>query len=235
VISGRTFAGRGVQFSAIDGVGIFEGDIVLGTLEQIEKRRLAAGKGVEMLGTVIKGDQYRWSGGQVPYEIDPSLPNAQRVTDAIAHWEANTKLRFPKHGNESDYVVFRPSDGCSSSVGKQGGMQYVNLGPDCTAGNAIHEIGHTIGLWHEQSRADRDDFITIVWDNIIDGLEHNFLQHISDGDDAGSYDYGSIMHYPAFAFAKDTSQPTIVTKNGANIGQRDGLTTGDISASNLMY
>ena len=27
-------------------------------------------------------------------------------------------------------------------------------------------------------------------------MEHNFDQHIADGDDLNAYDYGSIMHYP---------------------------------------
>ena len=89
-----------------------------------------------------------------------------------------------------DWVTFRPSGGCSSSVGRRGGQQFVNLGGGCTTGNTIHEIGHTVGMWHEQSRQDRDAFVTIQWANIEAGLEHNFDQHISDGDDVGPYDYG---------------------------------------------
>ena len=56
----------------------------------------------------------------------------------------------------------------------------------------------------------------------------------TDGDDVGPYDYGSIMHYPATAFSKN-GQPTIVTKNGATIGQRQGLSPGDIAAVQSMY
>lgn len=233
IISGHKFSDMPVQFSGIGGMAVFEGDIVLGSLEAVAKARKAAAAGVQPFGVVIKG--HRWPGGKVPYLIDSALPNPDRVSGAITHWEQKTKLRFLKRTNEQNYVVFQPSDGCSSSVGMQGGVQYVNLGPDCTKGNAIHEIGHTIGLWHEQGRSDRDTFITIVWDNIIQGLEHNFLQHISDGDDVGSYDYSSIMHYPADAFAKDSSQPTIITKNGVGIGQRTGLSDGDILAANTIY
>ncbi|MEO5711622.1 MAG: M12 family metallopeptidase [Nocardioidaceae bacterium] len=69
----------------------------------------------------------------------------------------------------------------------------MNLAPGGTTGNAIHEIGHTVGMWHEQSRQDRDAFVTIHWANIQTGLEHNFNQHVSDGDNVGNYDYGSIM------------------------------------------
>ena len=33
---------------------------------------------------------------------------------------------------------------------------------------------HAAGFWHEQSRHDRDDYVTIVWDNILEGLSYNF-------------------------------------------------------------
>ena len=90
-----------------------------------------------------------------------------------------------------------------------------------TVGNAIHEIGHTVGLWHEQSRSDRDQFVKINYQNIVPGMEFNFDQQISDGDDRGHYDYDSIMHYPTWAFSKN-NQPTIVAKNDTFIGQQRG-------------
>ena len=46
-------------------------------------------------------------------------------------------------------------------------------------------------------------------------MEHNFDQHISDGDDVGTYDYGSIMHYPRDAFSidgSDTITPSILSR-----------------------
>ena len=65
-------------------------------------------------------------------------------------------------------------------------------------------------------------------------MSYNFDQHITDGDDVGPYDFGSIMHYPTWAFSRN-NQPTIETLNGEAIGQRTGLSDGDVQAVNFMY
>ena len=49
------------------------------------------------------------------------------------------------------------------------------------------------------------------------------------------YDYGSIMHYPKNAFAMDPGQPTVIPKGGQAIGQRDGLSAGDIATVAQIY
>ena len=222
-----TFADKKVKCSNIDGRAIFEGDIILTDLGPEFNPALE--------GVAITGEIFRWPNSTVAFRIDAGLPNPERVNDAIAHWEAHTNLRFKVRTTEVDFVSFVPGGGCSANVGRQGGEQFVTLGPGCTTGNAIHEIGHTIGLWHEQSREDRDHFIEIVFDNIQEDFRHNFDQHITDGDDIGDYDYGSIMHYPAQAFAIDPAEPTLRTPHGEPIGQRTGLSAGDIAAANALY
>ncbi len=211
-----------------DNMVIMEGDIILGSLVEFEGSEAVA----------IDGASYRWNSSVIPYVITPGHAKKTDIEWAINHVNATTNLCLVPRTTEANYIQFVSGSGCASYVGKQGGRQDITIG-SCSAGSIAHEILHSAGLWHEQSREDRDNFITINTGNIEAGKEHNFDKHVSDGIDIGAYDYGSIMHYPANAFSKNGNNTITIKMPPGNastvIGQRTALSARDISAINSMY
>lgn len=115
-----------------------------------------------------------------------------------------------------DYIYIvdkQPVEECSSYIGKQGfGRQIINLSVDgCMKyGTIIHELMHALGIVHEQSRKDRDQYIKILWDNIRDGAEHNFDKPRVETVDYGvPYNSRSVMHYSLNAFSKNRNLNTM--------------------------
>ena len=76
----------------------------------------------------------------------------------------------------------------------------------------MHEFIHALGMYHVQSRTDRDKYVEIKWDNIPEDAKHNFKIKKTTRTFDVPYDPLSIMHYPNYAFAIDSSKPTIVSK-----------------------
>ena len=101
----------------------------------------------------------------------------------------------------------------------------------------MHEMLHIVGFQHEQSRSDRDDYVDVIFDNIVQqGSYHlNFNRH--DTKNLVVYDYNSVMHYPRLSWGKKPYLQTIIPKvfPHSRLGQRSRLSPHDIEEIRGLY
>ena len=147
-----------------------------------------------------------WSGcrirSRLPAHANTNTINAairiQYPTNRRRQWEAAT-------GSDVNYVNFNfdPTDlngACESDVGMAGSPQTIGGAVNCTTTTIMHEMGHALGLFHEQSRADRDTYVNYMEQNIDKPNTAISTSYGSDSVDSGLYNYASIMEYGPFNF-----------------------------------
>ncbi len=219
----------------------------------------------------VFGPATYWPGGTVPYVFSTtgsaavSVANQQAMLVAMASIEVRAGVDFrPRQAGDPDWILVQNSTVNNSPVGVQGGQQNVNIASWGNQFVIAHELYHTLGFQHEQSRSDRGTYVTINLANIcgaavcpagsgpgqcclcLDGAgacipcAFNF-NIVSNADVYGDYDFDSLMHYGPADFSCN-GQPTISLNAPWNtatppivIGQRTHFSYMDEIACRGIY
>ena len=232
------YRGRWISYQIVKGRMIFEGDIALDHVEEKMPGRTP--------GATFSYLQYRWlktgSVYQIPYTIDPASGDVANINTAVNTYNAifSGIIQWVPQSTETDYVDFNldPADKSgvgNSYIGRVGGKQLIWGAGNCTVATLLHEMGHATGFWHEQSRPDRNSYVTVNYSNIINVLQYASDQQFDDMQSLTLYDWSSIMHYGAWGFTKNGA-PTIESiPAGMPLSNNVGYTASDIDAIKRLY
>ncbi len=261
------------------GNAYFQSDINLGPIERLREAEFSpdsftAESGGREAAGVIYPSAGRWYKGVVVYnesQLPASVRDGQLWT-AMNMIMAKSPIRFSRDQDYYKNVTYISSapvytydnialywqnfDGASagsSQIGRQGGTQGLFATDRLSAAGFAHEFLHALGVWHEQSRSDRDTYISVDYGNIKTEYRSQYDKHVSDGALVGGYDYCSVMHYPAKGggMAIDNAKPIIKLLQNfpscivqidavqgagvSGIGQDSGVSDGDFATIRALH
>jgi len=227
---------------------VVDGDMILTPRQYLASFGDQSGFG----GAAIINENHLWPKSIIPWKMTDQFKESENgvkvVYAAMKEWMEKTCIVFTPAGSETHKSAGHDSKitiftgiGCYSRVGFTGGHG-VSLGQGCKFhGVALHELGHSIGLHHEQSRSDRDDSLKVLRQNANSrpGIQLNFEIQKNTNSRGIGYDFCSIMHYGNLAFSNN-AHFTILTRNQdyqftiGNPGKKH-LTFEDAKIVNILY
>ncbi|CAI5663612.1 unnamed protein product [Oreochromis niloticus] len=192
--------------------------------------------------STITDENKLWT-SRVPYVLNNDLEINSKgvILRALDQFRLKSCIDFKPRDSEDYYISVKQLNGCWSYIGRVfSNGQELSIGTGCGYIAIVeHEFLHALGFYHEQSRYDRDDYVTINFENILEDYKSNFRIVGSDESTTHGvpYDYLSVMHYGKDYFTNGKGS-TIITKDSKFqnlIGQRVEMSANDVQELNLLY
>ncbi|XP_071539115.1 uncharacterized protein [Panulirus ornatus] len=201
----------------------------------------------EIDSAIYKVSSRRWPEKTIRINME-DLDSAQKASfyEIMDYMNGLTCVKYTNTtGRYPELRVQKHPASCASHIGFRGRpMQLMHMNANCFTrqGILIHELFHASGFNHQQTRPDRDNYLFVNLTNVREGNMQNFKKtegHYGFLMTMGvPYDYSSILQYPSWGFAKDSSVSTITIKDKTfpfKLGQRYTPTRSDIARLNRLY
>lgn len=210
------------EFKLIDGDMLIEADQISSQdLNLIENMKNFNDESVAQKAgrNLVQVSASYWNQGLMPLKFQSTFTQAQKniVYADCAKWAKVANIKCVNYNPSihlgTNYIdVTNTEEGCSATFGrpntKPGRLSLAAVMPvtyslpegTCLSpGIVMHEFGHLLGMAHEQSRHDRDQFVTFNYANLKpDCTSLTYKYQSSQLVNVGPYDYYSIMHYSQF-------------------------------------
>lgn len=230
--------GNQTTVKEINGEYYISNDEVLSERQfNILKKLAKDGIGTTERSTIISDFVKRWTNGVWYYQIASN--RGAEIQEAMNWISNNSNVRFVERTVQSQYVTIydapiTASGSSSNHVGMETGTKQINIHPNQGVGTIAHEILHSLGIFHEQSRPDRDNFIQVYMDRLPNDPNIRYQYEINPlSQGIGTFDFNSIMLYSSIY----NGAVIMETLGNASTwsAQRSHLSTGDIEGLAYLY
>ena len=183
-----------------------------------------------------------WINGVLRYQFSKNVNNRERqeFLNYCAEMGEFADVRcLPKRQQDKDYVFIEKTNEnlCGLSyLGRYGGKQPLKI--RCWRKRTIqHELMHAFGVAHEHKRMDRDDYISIQWDNLDDRFRSQYYKVTLDQVALylNYYDFDSILHYDSYSGSKNGRIVFYRTDNKSTVKQSNKMSFGDHYTLYALY